>query len=136
RLGDLAVAFEQLLNRDGRSIDEALPILRGRYPEATREGLEQIAARLPERRARRHMVELSEAEGMATDDSTDENMLAAERQATAERLSCAMREAIAHLEPNDRLLLQLKFESRMTVAQIARALQIEQKLLYRRMDKL
>jgi RNA polymerase sigma factor (sigma-70 family) len=136
RLGDLAVDLEQLLHRDGRSIDEALPILRGRYPEATPERLKEIAERLPQRRARRHMVDLSEAEGVAMDDSTDEGVLAAERQSTSQRLSCAMREALAHLEDNDRLLLQLRFDSRMTVAQIARALQIEPKLLYRRMEKL
>src|SRR5213595_2261932 len=53
RLGDLAVDLEQLLLRDGRTIDEALPMLRGRYPDTTREMLEEIAERLPERRARR-----------------------------------------------------------------------------------
>jgi RNA polymerase sigma factor for flagellar operon FliA len=136
RLGDLAVELEQLLHRDGRSLDEALPILRARYPEATREGLEQLAARLPERRPRRHMVDLSEAEGVAVEESTDDGVLAAERQSTSQRLSCAMREAIAHLEDNDRLLLQLRFDARMTVAEIARSLRIEQKLLYRRVEKL
>ena len=136
RQGDLAVDLEQLLHRDGRSIDECLPILRARYPEATRERLAQIAARLPERRARRHMVDLSEAEGVAIDESTEENVLAAERQSASQRLSCAMRDALAQLAENDRLLLQLRFESRFTVAQIARSMRIEQKLLYRRMEKL
>jgi RNA polymerase sigma factor for flagellar operon FliA len=136
RLGDLALDLEQLLHRDGRSIDEALPILRARYPEATREELEQIAERLPQRRARRHMVDLSEAEGVATEESTDEGVMAKERQSKSQQLSCAMREALAHLGDNDRLLLQLHFDSGMRVADIARSLHIEQKLLYRRMDKL
>ena len=136
RLGDLAVDLEQLLHRDGRSIEEALPILSARHPEATRERLEQIAERLPERRARRHMVDLSEAEGVAIEESTDEGVLAAERQSTSQRLSCALREALAQLPETDRLLLQLRFESGMTVAQIARSMRIEQKLLYRRMEKL
>jgi RNA polymerase sigma factor (sigma-70 family) len=136
RLGELAVDLEQLLHRDGRSIDEALPILRGRYPEATPERLKEIAERLPQRRARRHMVDLSEAEGVAVEESTDEGAMARERQTTLQRLSCAMREILANLGDNDRLLLQLRFDSRMTVAQIARALQIEPKLLYRRMEKL
>src|SRR5262249_37184504 len=51
RLGDLAIELEQLLHRDGRTIDEALPVLRSHYPDASRESLEEIAARLPERRA-------------------------------------------------------------------------------------
>jgi RNA polymerase sigma factor (sigma-70 family) len=136
RLGDLAVELEQLLHRDGRTIEEALPVLRAHYPEASREMLEGLAQRLPERRARRRMVDLTEAEGVAVDDTTEENVLAAERQTTSQRLSRAMREAIARLAEHDRLLLQLVFESRFTVAQISRSMQIEQKLLYRRKDKL
>ena len=137
RLGDLAVELEQLLNRDGRSIDEALPVLRAHYPDATRESLEQLAQRLPERRARRRMVDLAEAEGVAgVDDAADENVLAAERQTTSQRLSQAVREAIGKLSEHDQLLLQLRFDSGFTTAQISRSMQIEQKLLYRRMEKL
>ncbi len=137
RLGDLAVKLEQLLHRDGRSLDEALPMLRGQYPDATRESLEQLAQRLPERRARRRMVDLEEAEGVAVvDDAAEENVLAQERQTTSQRISQAMREVIARLPEHDRLLLQLQFESRMNVAQISRSMQIEQKLLYRRKEKL
>jgi len=137
RLGDLAVELEQLLNRDGRSIDEALPVLRAHHPDATRETLEELAERLPERRARRRMVDLAEAEGVAAaDDATEEYLLAAERQTTSQRLSHAMREAIGKLPEHDRLLLQLRFESGFTIAQISRSMQIEQKLLYRRMEKL
>ena len=136
RLGELAIELEQLLHRDGRTIDEALPMLRAHYPDASRESLEQLAQRLPERRARRRMVDLAEAEGVAVDDTTEENVLAAERQTTSQRLSRAMREVIGRLPDNDRLLLQLRFESRFTIAQISRSMQIEQKLLYRRMDKL
>ena len=136
RLGDLAIDLEQLLHRDGRTIDEALPVLRARYPDASRESLQNMAERLPERRARRRMVDLAEAEGVAMDDATEEKALATERQSASKRLSRAMCDAIGRLPENDRLLLQLRFESRMTVAQISRAMQIEQKLLYRRMDKL
>ena len=137
RLGDLAVELERLLHRDGRSIDEALPLLRAHYPDAPRKTLEELAERLPERRARRRMVDLAEAEGVAADDEgIEENVLAAERQTTSQRLSCAMREALGKLPEHDRLLLQLKFESRFTIAQISRSMQEEQKLLYRRMERL
>src|SRR5947209_1314930 len=36
RLGDVALELEQLLHRDGRTIDDALPLLRAQHPEATR----------------------------------------------------------------------------------------------------
>jgi RNA polymerase sigma factor (sigma-70 family) len=136
RLGDLAVELEQLLHRDGRTLDEALPMLVGRYPEVTRESLEKLDEQLPERRARRRMVDLTEADDVPIETSTDENVLQAERRKASQRLSNAMRDALAGLDPHDRLLLQLRFEGRLTVAQIARSMHIEQKLLYRRMEKL
>ena len=136
RLGDLAVELEQLLHRDSRSLDEVLPLLRARYPDTTRESLEALAARLPERRARRRMVDIAEAESIAVEEATDEPLMATERGRVSQKLSCAMRDAFAHLPESDRLILQLRFESRMTVAQIARSMKIEQKLLYRRIEKL
>jgi len=136
RLGDLAVELEQLLHRDGRSLDEALPVLLARDPTATRESLETLARRLPERRARRRMVDLTEADDIPLEDSAEENVLQAERHKTSQRLSQAMRVALSGLDQHDRLLLQLRFESRLTTAQIARSMQIEQKMLYRRMEKL
>lgn len=136
RLGDLAVELEQLLHRDGRSIDDALPLLQARYSDVTREALDQLTRRLPDRRARRRMVDLSEAETVAIESDSEDQALRTERERTCRRLSSAMREVIARLPENDRLLLQLRFECRLTVAQIARSMQIEQKLLYRRIDKL
>lgn len=136
RLGDLAVDLEQILQRDRRTIDEALPVLQGRYPEVTRESLETLAAQLPERPPRRRMVDVTEADDVPIEDSTEENALQAERLEASRRLSETMRKALSSLVPNDRLLLQLQFDSRMTVAQIARSLHIDQKLLYRRMEKL
>jgi len=136
RLGNLAVELEQLLHRDGRTIDEVLPLLRAHHPDVTRESLEELAARLPERRARRRMVDITEAESVAIDHATDDSVMATERKKVSEKLSVAMRDALARLPEHDRLILQLRFESRMTVAQIARSLKIEQKLLYRRIEKL
>jgi RNA polymerase sigma factor (sigma-70 family) len=136
RLGDLAVELEQLLHRDGRTIDDALPLLQAKHPGTTRESLEALVARLPERRARRRMVDLSEAEGVTVEPEMEDQVLHEERERTCRQLSSAVREAIGRLPENDRLYLHLRFGCRLTVAQIARSMHIEQKLLYRRNDKL
>jgi RNA polymerase sigma factor (sigma-70 family) len=136
RLGDLAVALERLLLRDGRTIDDALPLLRAKYPEITRQSLQALADRLPERPARRRMVDLSEAETVTVEPETEEQVLMAEREQTCKRLSSVMRDAIAKMPEEDRLFLKLRFECTFKVADIARSMQIEQKLLYRRMDKI
>lgn len=135
RLGDLAVELELLLHRDGRTIDEALPLLQAKNPGTTRESLEALAARLPERRARRRMVDLSEAETVTVEPDTEDHILDAERERTCRRLSSAMREAIARLPENDRRFLHLRFACRLTVTQIARSMHVELKLLYRHIDK-
>jgi DNA-directed RNA polymerase specialized sigma subunit len=132
----LAVELERFLHRDGRTLDEALPVLQARYPETTRQSLEELMRRLPERHARRRMVDLEEADDVPIEESTEENVLQAERRTASQRLSNAMRDALAGLDPRDRLLLQLRFESRMRGPQIARSMHIEQKLLYRRLEKL
>jgi RNA polymerase sigma factor (sigma-70 family) len=136
RLGDMAVELEQLLHRDGRTIDDALPLLQAKHPDATREAIEALAGRLPERRARRRMVDLSEAETVTVEPESEDQVLNAERERTCRQLSSAMREAISRLPENDRLLLHLRFGCRLTGPQIARSMHIEQKLLYRRIDKL
>lgn len=133
RLGPLAVRLEQLLHRDGRTFDEAAAVLAS--SDVTRESLQQLAARLPARPPRHRDVEIDEAmELPSAPAALDERIVAEERQRVSDRVSTALSAAIARLPEQDRLILQLRFEGGMSVAQIARALRIDQKLLYRRID--
>lgn len=137
RLGPLAVELDQLLHRDGRTLDEAAAILGPKYEGATPAALASLAARFPERAPRRRAVAIEEAEQVAVlrAEDVEEPLLAKERKYAAETLSAVLARAIRALPEDDRLILQLRFESGMTVAQIARALQIDQKLLYRRIER-
>lgn len=137
RLGALAIDLETLLHRDGRALDEALPILRMRHEGVTREVLESIAARLPRRGPRRREVAIDDAAFVADGRpaAAEEPLLAGERRTRAQQLSAIMSVVIAEMPDEDRLILQLRFEGGMTIAQIASALQIEQKLLYRRVER-
>jgi hypothetical protein len=62
-------------------------------------------------------------------------MMEAELEQLSARASAVIRGVIAEMSDDDQLLLQLRFETGMTVAQIARSLHIEQKLLYRRIER-
>lgn len=136
RLGPLAIDLEQLLHRDGRTLDEALPILAPRHDAVTRELLASLAQRLPARAPRMREVAMSAAESVAAQTSAvEEKVLAGERRNVSERVSAVMSAAISRLPENERLVLQLRFEGGMTVAQIARALQLDQKLLYRQIER-
>ena len=77
-----------------------------------------------------------EAETVTVESETEDKVLHDERERTCRQLSSAVREAIGRLPENDRLLLHLRFSCRLTGPQIARSMHIEQKLLYRRIDKL
>ncbi|MCU1348044.1 MAG: polymerase sigma factor, sigma-70 family, partial [Acidobacteria bacterium] len=128
--------LEKLLHRDGRSLDDALAVLAPRHPGLTRASLQSLADRLPRRAARRRDVGVDEAEAFAATrfDAVEEPLLAKERAAASHQLSGVMSSVIDTMPDEDRLILQLRFEGGMTVAQIARALQLDQKLLYRRLE--
>jgi DNA-directed RNA polymerase specialized sigma24 family protein len=59
-----------------------------------------------------------------------------ERSAIAARVSAALKQFIAAAEPQDRLILVLRFADQRTVPEIASVLRIDQKRLYRRLEDL
>lgn len=137
RLGALAIELEQLLHRDGRTVEDSLVILRSKHAGITRESLQSIAARLPERAPRHRHVGLEKAESVAITRPGDveEPIFANERRRASEQLSVTMSSVIAKLPEDERLILQLRFEGGMTVPQIARSLGLDQKLTYRRIER-
>lgn len=132
RLGPLAVELERLLHRDGRTIDEAAVIL-----HEGRETLEQLAARLPARALRHRDVAIEDAEpaAIAKPPDAEEMVFAGDRRRTSEIVSSIMSALLSRVPDDEQLILQLRFQGGMTVAQIARALQIDQKLTYRRIER-
>ncbi|HEX6086583.1 MAG TPA: sigma-70 family RNA polymerase sigma factor [Thermoanaerobaculia bacterium] len=136
RLGPVAVALERLLYRDGRSFDEAVAIL-GAEHGMSRAPLQALLDRLPERAPRHRDVGLEDAEPYARTgiESAEERVLADERRVAGEKLSALMAAEFERLPDDERLIFQLRFAQGMTVAQIARMLQRDQKLLYRLMEK-
>ena len=81
-------------------------------------------------------MEITNAATVPAADDAEEKALAGERREKAQRLSPILSEAIKQRPKVDRQILVLHFNLEMTVAEIARSLGIEQKLLYPRMTKL
>lgn len=130
RLGEVAIAVERALYRDHQTIDEALTSLSANHPQLTRAEIERLKARLPHR-LRRKMVDLDEASQVAsvaakTDPAQSE---------TAEQISTIVASYINRLPKDDQLILKLRFDADMSVAEISRALHIDQQTLYRRYYK-
>ena len=137
RLGTIAVALEALLYRDGRSLTEAAAELRSRGMQGHSERrLAEIAALLPERVARRP-VDLPPG-GIArvpTGDTPERALERGEAEARRERTIAALGDCLDALPPEDALLVRLRFLEGFTVAVVARTLGLDQKPLYRRLDR-
>jgi len=137
RHGPLAIRFEQLVSRDGLSIDEACELLTtasgGRLK---RHDLEHIAAWLPERR-RRHFEGDEALTNVPTADLPPDDAIAStERSERATEVWSALGRALTEFPSEDRLLLTMRYLDGRTVAEIAITLHLDQKRLYRRIDAL
>lgn len=137
RIGEPAITIEAMLYRDARTIDEVLPALLRRWPELTRERIDGIVRALPPRSARPRVVEIDlAAESVGEDDATvHEAAFETDRRAVSQRLGAIVRTAMSEFEERDRLIFRLHYEGNMSVADISRVLCIEQKPLYRRLQR-
>ncbi len=137
RLGPAAVELEALLRRDGRSLDDALLLLRERGRPLQRSEGEKIARRLPERRPRPVLVPLEDELQLAVpDDDAERRVAAGERAATSRTVSASLREAIGELPAEEQTILRLWFVAGWSVADISRSMHLDQQQLYARLRRI
>jgi RNA polymerase sigma factor (sigma-70 family) len=136
RLGPVAMRLEMLLSREGMPLDQAVEVLRLHYGvTASNEELERLRAALPPR-IRQRSVEESAAADHSAAEGGDDLLRDREQQELAQRTEAALERALARLEPDDRLVLKMRFEDGFAIADIARARALDQKKLYRRLETL
>jgi len=137
RAGEGAVLLEMLVVRDRKTLDEALPLVQKLDSRITHQAATALLAALPKRADRPRLVALDgvpEQEAAASD--VEERVLAHERAGAAATTNAVVREALAGLPADDRVLLRLRFGNGMRVPAIARAWQCEPQILYRRIETL
>jgi RNA polymerase sigma factor for flagellar operon FliA len=124
--GRAAVLLEQLVSRDGYTLDEAFEIITTNHRvNLARPELEVLYAALPVREKRRF-------EG----DDTLTSVPASDRLEAARRIGAALQDLFVKLPAQDRLILRARFEDGRTVADVAAMFGIDQKPLYRRLERL
>ncbi len=128
RPGPLGIRLEELLYRDGTSPRDALEFLRTAGVRESDKELAQLAMRLPPRPTQPE-ISLEETD-LPAPASADAIATATEREA----LAAALRDAVEAMQDEDRIILRMRFWDDVSVADIARALRIEQKPLYRRLE--
>lgn len=137
RLGPVAIRLETLMARDGLGFDQACEHLRTNEGCAANESeLADIAGRLPVRLDRvivgEGEIDAEAAGAHAFVDAVDMK----ERGSAARRIARALKTAVQTLGDQDRLILRLRFQDGLSVADIARALDLRQKPLYARCETL
>ena len=137
RLGPTAILIERLVTRDGWSLDQALESIKVNHQIELDDELtafcNTLSARVP---ARRMVSEDDAAEVASPGPAADDNLVMAERDFLAKRVQSALDRARQALPAMDRLILKMRFEDRAAVSDIARALHLDQRPLYRTLERL
>ena len=138
RLGDKAIVLERHLTRDGYTFAEAVKILTtpasSPYTEAE---LEAIYLRLPLRSPRPVLVSDDAAPDLvAVEAEADDRVEKKDRERATRAVTAAFDRLLKSMDPEDRLILQLRFWQAKKVPEIAQRLKMDQKKLYKRLDRL
>lgn len=137
RLGPLGVQLERLIVRDGLTFEEAYETLRTNFDIGdSRSSLEALAAHFPNRVGRYFVSDDGLADEPASSASPELALREQEAVAAARKTTQALRLAIRALDPQDRLVIRLRFQEDLSIAEIARALHLEQMPLYRRIERI
>jgi RNA polymerase sigma factor (sigma-70 family) len=137
RAGEVAVLLERLTNRDGHGFEEACELMETNHQvTVSRSTLEALAGRLPIRMRRRFESDEALVHLQSDEPPVDDVIAEGERAAVAARLDTALKVAMTGLGPQDRLIIAMQFQDGRTVAEIARMLRLDQKALYRRIQRL
>jgi RNA polymerase sigma factor for flagellar operon FliA len=136
RLGTVGMLLEKLISRDGHSFEAASEILAQKHAiTIDRRTLREMYGTLP-RRTLRRLEGDDEISSVPSPDEADAKVIAAERDQRMADAIEALHAALRALPDEDRAIIRLLYFERMSIADIARSLRLEQKRLYPRIQRL
>jgi RNA polymerase sigma factor (sigma-70 family) len=134
--GAVAIRLEELIVRDGWTVDAAIEWCRAHYPNVAHAKLKALA-QSTHPKARRRPVGPEALRNIRVDGpSPYDVMRAAELQPRRARLNRALNDAVENCSAADRHLLLSRYVADEKVSQIARRLSRRQRVLYRRFETL
>jgi RNA polymerase sigma factor (sigma-70 family) len=139
RRGPPAPELETLVRRDGYTLAQAGEKLRTSGATTLSDyELARLFEALPGRAPLRPVRVPAEPvfEAAQASSRADAHLIAEESRACRGELTDALRRAMDHFSPEERMIVQLYYGEEITAAEISRALGIEQKPLYRRIPRL
>jgi RNA polymerase sigma factor (sigma-70 family) len=137
RLGPTAILIERLVARDGWTCDQVVDMFRVNHGMSLEGALAEFCVKVSQRPPGRQRVSEDEAKLLESAGfAPDANVLRAEEGFLAKRVKTALDRARQALQPEERLILRMRFEDSVPVADIARSLHLDQKRLYRTIERL
>ncbi|HEX2093137.1 MAG TPA: sigma-70 family RNA polymerase sigma factor [Longimicrobiaceae bacterium] len=138
RLGPVAVQLEYLVHCAGYRLDQAAQELRTTgETDLSDPDLVRLFAQLPPRTPLRPVeVDPGSLDEIPAAASSDDLVTLHEAEEQRRRAHQALTRALEGLPDEDRLILRMRFWKEMSVADIARALAVPQKPLYRRVERI
>jgi RNA polymerase sigma factor for flagellar operon FliA len=137
RLGEKAITLERMLTRDDYTLSETIAILTtGAEPLYTRAEIEALYLRLPVRQPRPMLVTDNAVPEVAAASAADDGVMQQQRECTARAVAAAMDGAMQSMDSEDQVILKMRFWHAAKVPDIATALHIDQKKLYKRIDRM
>jgi RNA polymerase sigma factor (sigma-70 family) len=136
RIGGVAPKLDELIWRDGLSVDAACEtLLTNHHVDVPRAELVRIAKLLPPRQDKQS-VDDEELDGLpAAVERPEGRVLESELRPMHERLLAELEKALGELPADDRLLVEMCVIRGRTIAEAARFLSRPQKPLYRRREQ-
>ena len=135
RLGEKAITLERMLTRDGFTYREAVETLTTGTRAFTREEVEALYLRLPERQPRPVLVPAVAPESAPTVDPEHE-LFGSDRRKNARAAAAAIDQAMGEMDGESQLILRMRFWHNRKVPEIAEALHIDAKKIYKKIDRL
>lgn len=139
RMGQLAKDLEALVYREGYTLDQAGRKLRsaGRTEQSDAE-LARLLARIPQHRRPRPMEVSADSvlDGVQGTSHADKELAAAEAEALRDKVMDALHRVRSRLDGESQEIVRMHFAEGRSLADVARALGLAQKPLYRRVEKL
>lgn len=135
--GPAAVLLEELSIRRRVPFEEALEQVLQRFPDEDPKRLRDVAGRFPPHTLRQFVDDEELLDRIiAAIPNPEEALLEAEKERQEARLKQRLAKAISRLDVNDRLLLKLHYADGLTIAAIARLWRVDQKQLYRQLERI
>jgi RNA polymerase sigma factor (sigma-70 family) len=135
KLGPVAVVLERLVTRDSHTLEEAMEIVRTHHDVGlTHSELRRMWEQLPHR-VRINEVAEDAAEELTSNETSEIAIEDAERRKDIDRLQRALQTAFEGIASQDRVLIALRFDQDLSIAEIAKLMNISVPTLHRRLDK-